>query len=60
MNVQVEIEVTKVWDRVYLRVKYMQFEKAAQMGFHLMPGSIDEEHCEMIQIVYAVYAILWL
>ena len=43
-----EIEVTKVGDRVYLRVKYMQFEKAAQMGFHLMPGSIDEEHCEMI------------
>ena len=43
-----EIEVTKVWDRVYLRVKYMQFEKAAQMSYHLMPDSIDEEHFEMI------------
>ena len=43
-----EIEVTKVGARVYLHVKYMQFEKATQMGYHLMPDSIDEEHFEMI------------
>ena len=42
-----EIEVTKVGARV-LHVKYMQFEKAAQMGYHLMPDSIDKEHFKMI------------
>ena len=45
---EIQIEVIKVGARVYLHVKYVQFEKAAQMGYHLMPDSIDEEHFEMI------------
>ena len=44
MNVEVEIEITKV----FLRIKLLPFEKAAVMGFDLMPGSVDEEHVEII------------
>ena len=45
---EIQIEVIKVGARVYLHVKYVQFEKAAQMGYHLMPDSIDKEHFKMI------------
>ena len=47
-NVEVEIEITKVGAKVFLRIKFMPFEKAAVMGFDLMPGSVDEEHVEII------------
>ena len=40
MNVDVEIEMTKVGAKVFLRIKFMTFE-AAVMGFDLMPGSVD-------------------
>ena len=48
MNVEVEIEITKVGAKVFLRIKFMLFEKATDMGFNLMPGSVDEEHVEII------------
>ena len=48
MNVKVEIEITKVGAKVFLRIKFMPFGKAAVMGFDLMPGSVDEEHVEII------------
>ena len=50
-NVEVEIEITKVGAKVFLRIKFMPFEKAAVMGFDLMPGSVDEEHVEIIQMI---------
>ena len=51
MNVEVEIEITKVGAKVFLRIKFMPFEKAVVMGFDLMPGSVDEEHVEIIQMI---------
>ena len=48
MNVGLEIEITKVGAKVFLRIKFMPFGKAAVMGFDLMPGSVDEEHVEII------------
>ena len=55
MNVLVEVEVTKAGARVLFRVKFMLFEKAAHRSYNLMPGSIDEEHTEMIWIVPTVH-----
>ena len=51
MNVQVEIEITKVGAKVFLKIKFMLFEKAAVMGFDLMLGSVDEEHVEIIEMI---------
>ena len=51
MNVEVEIEITKVRAKVFLRIKFMLFKKAAVMGFDLMPGSVDEEHVEIIKMI---------
>ena len=48
MNVLVEVEVTKAGPGVFFCVNFMLFEKGAPSGYNLMPGSIDEEHKEMI------------
>ena len=46
MNVEVEVEVGA---KVFLKIKFMPFEKAAVMGFDLMPGSV--EHVEIILMI---------
>ena len=50
-DVEVGIEITKVGAKVFLKIKFMLFEKAAVMGFDLMPGSVDEEHVEIIEMI---------
>ena len=32
----------------------MMFEKAAHSGYNLMPGSIDEEHTEIVPTVHTM------
>ena len=44
----VEVKVSKDEARVFFHVKFMLFQKAAQCGYNRMPGSIDEDHMEMI------------